>query len=366
MKKSASTWRIFPAAATALALIAMALGVAACGDGSSSSDASSAALVDTVVGAGASFPYPLYSKWGVQYAATGGAKLNYQSIGSGGGISAVNAGTVDFGASDAPLEEADLTADGLVQFPLCVGGVVPVVNLDGISDGQLRLTAETLAGIYNGDIAKWNDPAIAADNPGVKLPSDKVNVVHRSDSSGTTWIFTQYLTAAAPDVWKAGADKEVPWPTGVGGKGNEGVATSVQQLSGSIGYVEYAYAKQAEMISAQMQNAAGAFVRPSLESFRSAASQADWKGSLPSMYLVLVNQPGKATWPIAGASFILVHADQQDAARALSMMSFFDWAYTSGAETAESLDYVPIPTKVYSLVESKVWPGITVSGTSVW
>jgi phosphate transport system substrate-binding protein len=367
MNKSASPWRLLLVAATALALIAMALFVVACGgSGSSSSGASSAATADTIVGAGASFPYPLYSKWGEEYGATGGAKLNYQSIGSGGGISAVTAKTVDFGASDAPLEEADLTSAGLVQFPMCVGGVVPVVNIDGVADGQLKLTADLLAKIYNGDITTWNDPAIAAENSGVTLPSSKINVVHRSDSSGTTWIFTNYLTAAAPDVWKAGADKEVPWPTGVGGKGNEGVAASVKQLSGSIGYVEYAYAKQAQMTTVQMQNKDGAFVKPSLTAFESAAAKADWKASLPSMFLILVDQPGKATWPITGASFILVQKDQQDAGRAQAMMSFFDWAYKNGAETAQSLDYVPIPQNVYDLVQTDVWKNVTISGTPVW
>ena len=249
---------------------------------------------------------------------------------------------------------------------MCVGGVVPVVNIDGVTDGQLKLNADLLAKIYNGDITTWNDPAITAVNPGVNLPASKINVVHRSDSSGTTWIFTNYLTAAAPGVWTAGADKEVPWPVGVGGKGNEGVAASVQQLSGSIGYVEYAYAKQAKMVTVQMQNKDGAFVKPTLDSFEAAASQADWKGSLPSMYLVLVDQPGKTTWPIAGASFILVQKDQQDAARGQAMMSFFDWAYKNGGEAAKALDYVPIPKSVYDLVESDVWKNVTVSGTPVW
>ena len=257
----------------------MALAVAACGGASSGGRRSGPA--DTIVGAGASFPYPLYSKWGEEYAATGGAKLNYQSIGSGGGISAVKAKTVDFGASDAPLEQAELDADGLVQFPLCVGGVVPVVNIEGVADGQLKLTADLLARIFNGEITSWNDPAVAAVNAGVTLPDTKINVVHRSDSSGTTWIFTNYLAAAAPGVWKAGADKEVPWPTGVGGKGNEGVAASVQQLSGSIGYVEYAYAKQAAMTSVQMQNKDGAFVAASLEAFRGRCRRGRLAGQPP-------------------------------------------------------------------------------------
>jgi phosphate transport system substrate-binding protein len=369
MKKSASPRRLLPVAAVALALVALALTAAACGGGDASASGGvpgSGSSSDTIVGAGASFPYPLYSKWGEEYAATGGAKLNYQSIGSGGGISAIKAGTVNFGASDAPLEEAELSESKLVQFPLCVGGVVPVVNIEGVADGQLKLTADLLAKIYNGDITTWADPAIVAVNSGVQLPDTKINVVHRSDSSGTTWIFTHYLEAAAPGVWKAGADKEVPWPTGVGGKGNEGVAASVQQLSGAIGYVEYAYAKQAQMVAVQMQNQDGEFVAPSIGAFEAAASQADWEASLPSMYLILVDQPGKETWPIAGASFILVQADQQDAARAKSMLDFFDWAYTNGAATAKSLDYVPIPQNVYDLVQSDAWTGVTSGGAPVW
>ena len=363
MKKSASPRRLIRAATTALALVVMALAVAACGGSSGGGSQSSA---DTIVGAGASFPYPLYSKWGEEYAGTGGAKLNYQSIGSGGGISAVKAGTVDFGASDAPLEEQELNDSGLVQFPLCVGGVVPVVNVEGVADGQLKLTADLLSRIYNGEITSWNDPAVAAVNAGVTLPDAKINVVHRSDSSGTTWIFTNYLAAAAPGVWKAGADKEVPWPTGVGGKGNEGVAASVQQLSGSIGYVEYAYAKQAAMTSVQMQNKDGAFVAASLEAFEAAAAEADWQASLPSMYLILVDQPGATTWPIAGASFILMQKEQQDAVRGKASLDFFDWAYTNGAATATSLDYVAIPQTVYDLVQSDVWPDITSAGTALW
>ena len=366
MNKTARPWRLLLVAAIALALVAMALGVAACGSGSSSSSSSAAATADTIVGAGASFPYPLYSKWGEEYGTTGGAKLNYQSIGSGGGISAITAKTVDFGASDAPLAEADLNTGGLVQFPMCVGGVVPVVNITGVTDGQLKLNADLLAKIYSGTITMWNDAAITALNPGVTLPATKISVVHRSDSSGTTWIFTNYLQAAAPGVWKAGADKSVSWPTGVGGKGNEGVAASVKQLSGSIGYVEYAYAKQATMVTVQMQNKDGAFVKPTLASFEAAASQADWKASLPSMFLILVDQPGKTTWPIAGASFILVQKDQQDASRAQAMLSFFDWAYKNGTSAATSLDYVAIPKSVYTLVENDVWKDITVSGTPVW
>jgi phosphate transport system substrate-binding protein len=336
--------------AGALALTAMTLAVAACG-GSTTSDAGAATTADTIVGAGASFPYPLYSKWGEQHAGTGGAKLNYQSIGSGGGISAVKAGTVDFGASDAPLEQSDLDADGLVQFPLCVGGVVPVVNVEGVADGQLKLTADLLAKIFNGDIATWNDPAIAAENSGVQLPDTRINVVHRSDSSGTTWIFTNYLTAAAPDVWTAGADKEVPWPTGVGGKGNEGVAASVQQLNGSIGYVEYAYAKQNKLAVANMINREGSSVAPRDETFAAAAAGADWTKA-PGMYLVLTDQAGRQSWPMTGASFILMHKVQAKPDNAKEVLKFFDWSFKNGGKMADELDYVPMPDPVVKLIQS--------------
>jgi phosphate transport system substrate-binding protein len=369
--------RFATSAAVALAIVALALAIAACGgSGSSGGGGTPAPAIsgftpvpmtpDTMLGAGASFPAPLYMKWGSDYAPTSGVKLNYQSIGSGGGIAAIEAKTVDFGASDAPLEESELTANGLAQFPMVVGGVVLVVNLSGVADGQLKLTADVVASIYMGKTTMWNDASIASLNPGVTLPATKINVVHRSDGSGTTWIFTHYLTDAAGTIWTAGADKEIPWPIGVGGKGNEGVAASVQRLSGSIGYVEYAYAKQTGMTTTQIQNKDGAWVKPSIESFASAAANADWKTSLPSMYLVLVNQPGQATWPITGASFILMQKDQSDASRAKTVLTFFDWCYTSGAPAATALDYVPIPANVYKLVEKQVWPTVTVSGTPVW
>lgn len=365
MKRSTKVRRVW----APLALVAVALGLlaAACGGSGSPSDAgASGGGGATIVGAGASFPAPLYSKWGTDYNGVSGHKLNYQSIGSGGGISAIEAKTVDFGASDAPLAEADLKANGLVQFPMCVGGVVPVVNLKGVSDGQLKLTADVLAGIYAGKITTWNDPSITALNPGVSLPSSKINVVHRSDGSGTTWIFTNYLTAAAGDVWTSGADKEIDWPVGVGGKGNEGVAASVQQLSGSIGYVEYAYAKQTQMTTVQVKNKAGAWVKPSLETFTAATRNADWKSSLPSMYLVLVDQAGKDTWPITGASFILVRKDQSDAARAKAMLQYFDWAFSNGQTAARSLDYVPMPSSTVKLIEDNVWADLTAGGSAVW
>jgi phosphate transport system substrate-binding protein len=376
MKTTTRSVRLMFLVAGVLALAAAAGAVAGCGSSSSSSTGNPAPAIsgftqvpmssDTILGAGASFPAPLYMKWGSDYSGTSGVKLNYQSIGSGGGISAIEAKTVDFGASDAPLKESDLTANGLAQFPMVVGGVVVVVNLNGVTDGQLKLSPDVLASIYMGKTTMWNDASITTLNPGVKLPATNINVVHRSDGSGTTWIFTHYLTDAAGSIWTAGADKEIPWPVGVGGKGNEGVATSVQQLSGSIGYVEYAYAKQTGMTTTQLQNKAGAWVKPSIASFTAAAANADWKASLPSMYMVLVNQPGKTTWPITGASFILMQKDQADAARGKAALELFNWAYTNGAAAATSLDYVAIPASVYDLVQKQVWPTVTVSGTPIW
>jgi phosphate transport system substrate-binding protein len=377
MKKSARSWRLVLLVAAVLAIAALAVAVTGCGGSSTSSASGTPApaisgftpvpmTADTILGAGASFPAPLYMKWGSDYNGVAGVKLNYQSIGSGGGISAIEAKTVDFGASDAPLEQADLDANGLAQFPMVVGGVVIVVNLNGVADGQLKLTPDVLASIYMGTVTTWNDPAIVKVNSGVKLPSTKINVVHRSDGSGTTWILTHYLSDAAGSIWTAGADKEISWPLGVGGKGNEGVAASVQQLSGSIGYVEYAYAKQTGMTTTQLQNKDGQWVKPSIASFNAAAANADWKASLPSMYMVLVNQAGAQTWPISGASFILVQKDQPDASRAKATLDFLNWGYTSGAAGATALDYVAIPADVYKLVQSDVWPTITVSGTPVW
>jgi phosphate transport system substrate-binding protein len=378
MKISTRSWHFMVLVAAAVAIVAGAVALGGCGSSTSSSTSSSPSApaaptltpvsmtADTIVGAGASFPAPLYMKWGSEYNGVAGIKLNYQSIGSGGGISAIEAKTVDFGASDAPLEEADLTTNGLAQFPMVVGGVVVVVNLNGVSDGQLKLTADVLASIYMGKTTMWNDPSITKLNPGVTLPATKITVVHRSDSSGTTWIFTHYLTAAAPSVWTAGADKIVPWPVGIGGNGSAGVATSVQQLSGSIGYVEYAYAKQTGMTTTQLQNKAGAWVKPSIASFSAAAANANWKASLPSMYMVLVDQPGAKSWPITGASFILVQKSQSDAAIAKQMFDWFNWNFTSGASAATALDYVPIPSAVYDLVQKQVWPTVTANGSPVW
>ena len=365
MRKFVRHRRTVIAVALGAVLGVATLAFAACGgDGSSGSGLPGSGSGDTIVGAGASFPYPLYSKWGSEYNNLNGVKLNYQSIGSGGGISAIQAKTVDFGASDAPLEPAELEAAGLMQWPQTVGGVVLVVNLDGVETNQFRLTAELVARIYNGDIKDWGDPAIAAVNEGLTVPAGKINVVHRSDGSGTTWIFTKYLAAAAGDTWTLGGDKEIAWPVGVGGKGNEGVAASVQQLKGAIGYVEYAYAKETGLVTTRLQNADGEWVAPSLEAFGEAAAQADWAGA-KDFYLALVDQPGATTWPITGASFILVQKEQQDADRAKGILQFFDWAFTDGGASAESLDYVPIPENVYRLVE-KQWETITAGGAQVW
>ena len=322
MKKSSRAGRRVALAAVVATMVML---VAACGGGSSTGTIPGASgpakTGDTILGAGASFPAPLYSKWGSDYNGVSGIKLNYQSIGSGGGISAIKAKTVDFGASDAPLEQADLESSGLAQFPMVVGGVVLVVNIEGVADGQLKLTPDAVAGIFMGTITSWDDPAITAANPGLKLPAGTINVVHRSDGSGTTWIFTHYLTAAAGDVWTAGADKEIAWPIGVGGKGNEGVAASVQQLSGSIGYVEYAYAKQTGMATTQLQNKDGMWVKPSHRHLRRRRRQRGLGGQ-PAEHVrwCWSTSPGKQSWPITGASFILVQKEQADAARAKTML----------------------------------------------
>jgi phosphate transport system substrate-binding protein len=358
--------------ATVLAIVTViATGCGGSSDANSSSGSATTPLPPltsgTIVGAGATFPQPLYSKWGEDYASVSDVKLNYQGIGSGGGIQAIEAETVDFGASDAPLPQADLEANGLVQFPMVIGGVVMVVNLEGVRPGGITLDAETLAGIFNGDITVWNDPAIAKLNAGVSLPSTAINVVHRSDSSGTTWIFTNYLTAAAGDTWKAGADKEVTWPTGVGAKGSSGVAATVQQVAGSIGYVDQAYAFQNDMTYTKLVNGDGKVVGPSLVTIGSAALHADWKKAAgEGFYVLMVNTPGAESWPITGASFILMRKDAQDAARAKATLDFFDWAYTQGDQSAGDLTYVPIPKLVYSMVEKSAWTQITAGGQSVW
>ncbi|HUO23012.1 MAG TPA: phosphate ABC transporter substrate-binding protein PstS [Caulobacteraceae bacterium] len=307
-----------------------------------------------ISGAGATFPAPVYAKWAELYKAGTGIGLNFQAIGSGGGIKQIEAKTVDFGASDKPMKQADLDANGLYQFPTVMGGVVPVMNLPGIEPGQIKLTGAVLAGIYIGDIKTWTDPRIASLNPGVKLPNLPITVVHRSDGSGTSFIFTTYLAQKSP-AWatKVGGNDAVDWPTGLGGKGNDGVAAFTKQTIGSIGYVEYAYAKQNHLTYALMQNKAGAFVAPTAAAFAAAASGADWSKA-PGNYLLLLDQPGAASWPITAATFILVYKNQTNPASGKAVLSFFDWDYKNGDAAAEQLDYVPLPAPVKAMMR-KQW-----------
>ena len=310
----------------------------------------------TINGAGATFPYPVYGQWAWLYNKETGVKLNYQSIGSGGGIKQISAKTVDFGASDAPLKDEDLAKDGLVQFPMVIGGVVPVVNIAGIATRQMKLSGAVLGDIYLGKITKWNDAAIAGLNPGLKLPDAQIAVVRRADGSGTSFIFTNYLSKVN-EQWKSkvGEGTAVKWPTGAGGKGNEGVAAFVQRLPNSIGYVEYAYAKQNKMTYPLLQNAAGNFVAPDDASFKAAAAGADWA---KSFYQILTNQPGKEAGPITGATFIVMHARQDKPQQAAAALRFFDWAYKNGDQTALELDYVPMPDSVKSAARRQ-WAKIT-------
>jgi len=317
-------------------------------------------------GAGATFPYPLYSKWAYEYNKKTGLKMNYQSIGSGGGIKQIKAKTVDFGASDAPLDPKELDSSGLLQFPMAIGGVVPVVNIEGLAPGGLNLTPETLAGIYLGKIKKWNDPVVASVNPGVKLPDAAITVVHRADGSGTTWIFTNYLDKASKEWHDAvGFGTAVRWPAGVGGKGNEGVATYVKRIKNSIGYIEFAYAVQNKLTHTKLKNRSGAFVEPTAESFMDAAAGADWKGT-PGFALVLTDQAGPKAWPIAGATFILVYKNPENCENAGMVLEFFDWAYKNGSGMAKGLDYVPIPAKVYGIMEDAWSKEIRCGGKPLW
>jgi len=313
---------------------------------------STTAAATDITGAGATFPYPIYAKWADDYKKETGIGMNYQSIGSGGGIKQITAKTVDFGASDMPLKPEELDKSGLMQFPTVIGGAVPVVKLAGIEPGQLKLDGRTLGDIYLGKIEKWNDAAIAKLNPGVKLPATAISVVHRSDGSGTTFIWSNYLSKVN-DEWKSkvGEGTAVNWPTGVGGKGNEGVASYVQRIEGSIGYVEYAYAKQNKMAYIVLKNKEGEYVAPSAKAFASAAAGADWKGAA-GMYLILTDAPGKASWPVAGATFILMHKAQEKPENGKEVLKFFNWAYSKGDNMAEELDYVPLPDAVVKLIET--------------
>ena len=327
----------------------------------------SAAFATDITGAGATFPYPIYAKWAEAYKANTGTKMNYQSIGSGGGIKQIIAKTVDFGASDMPLTPEALEKDGLMQFPAVMGGVVPVINVSGVEAGQLKLDGTVLADIFLGKITKWNDAAIAALNADVKLPDAVITVVHRSDGSGTTFIFTNYLTKVSDD-WKktVGEGTAVSWKAGTGGKGNEGVASYVQRIKNSIGYVEYAYALQNKMIYTQLKNRDGQFVKPDDSSFKAAAAGADWEHAV-GFYELLTNEPGKASWPITGATFILMHKVQDKPEAALSVLSFFDWAYANGNEMAAALDYVPIPDKLQKLVRAAWKKEIKAAdGKAIW
>ena len=306
-----------------------------------------------ITGAGATFPYPIYAKWADAYKKSTGIALNYQSIGSGGGIKQITAKTVDFGASDMPMKGEDLDKAGLIQFPAIIGGVVPVYNIRGVDSGRLRLTGDVLARIYLGQIRTWNDPAIAAINPGVTFPAEAITVVARSDGSGTTFIFVNYLSKVSPE-WKnsVGEGTSVKWPTGVGGKGNEGVASYVSRLNGSIGYVEYAYAKQNRLAVAQMQNRDRQYVLPDDLTFKAAAAGAEWTKT-PGMGVILTDQPGKASWPMSGASFILMHVKQDRPQQGRAVIQFFDWAFKNGAAMADELDYVPIPAAVIPHIQSQ-------------
>jgi len=320
----------------------------------------------TINGAGASFPFPVYSQWAFKYNELTGMKLNYQSIGSGGGIAQIKAKTVDFGASDAPLSLDELNEAGLVQFPMIMGGVVPVVNIADVQPGALKLSNDVLANIFLGKITKWNDAAIAELNADVTLPDLDITVVYRSDGSGTTNIFTDYLSKVSAE-WKeqVGVGKTVEWPVGVGGKGNEGVAANVQQLDGSIGYVEYAYALQNKLSDVALKNREGNVVNATISAFQAAAANADWQNA-PGFALFLTDQPGKDSWPITGVSYILMYKEQANAENAAAMLKFFDWCFMHGTDIATGLHYVPMPENVVKMVEQTWTDQVKINGAPAW
>lgn len=313
-----------------------------------------AAFAADITGAGATFPFPIYSKWADAYKKETGNGLNYQSIGSGGGIKQIQAKTVTFGASDAPLKPEQLEKDGLVQWPMVMGAIVPVVNIEGVKPGEMVFDGETLASIYLGKITKWDDAAIKKLNPNLKLPSDAITVVRRSDGSGTTFNFTNYLSKASAD-WKSkvGEGTAVEWPVGVGAKGNEGVSGNIGQTKNSIGYVEYAYAKQNKLTYTGLVNKSGKPVQPTVEAFQAAASNADW-AKAPGYYVILTDQPGDKSWPITAATFILMHKEPTDKAASKEALKFFAWAFKNGDKMAQELDYIPMPDPVVKLIE-KTW-----------
>ncbi len=314
----------------------------------------SPAWAQQITGAGSTFVYPVLAKWASEYAKTSGVQINYQSIGSGGGIAQIKAGTVDFGATDAPLTAAELQKAGLAQFPIVIGGIVPVVNLPDIKAGELKLSGPVLADIYLGKIKKWNDPEIAELNPDMKLPNEPIYVVHRSDGSGTTYNFVNFLSKVSPE-WKqkVGIGTAIAWPTGVGGKGNEGVAAYVKRIKGSIGYVEYAYVIQNKMTYALIQNAARSYPQPSGSTFQAAAASADWQ-SVQDFDLVMTNAPGKDAYPLAASTFMLMRTQPKNPQASKAAIAFFTWALDHGQELAESLDYVPLPTALVAQIESYI------------
>ena len=319
-----------------------------------------------ISGAGATFPYPVYDKWAKAYMQKVKSNLTYQPVGSGSGIAQIKAGAVDFGASDEPLRIEELKKDELLQFPMIMGGIVPVINIQGIRNGRLKLTPELLADIFLGKIRKWNDQRIMAVNQDLRLPDQEITVAHRADGSGTTWIFTNYLSKVSRE-WQTriGNDKSVSWATGVGARGNQGVAALVKKISGSIGYVEYAYASRDKINCVQLQNSAGRFVAPTMDTFRSAAVNATWDEA-QGFYTVLTDQPGEKSWPIMGVSYILIHTNQPNSEKALAMMKFFDWCYRQGQNLAIDLNYVPIPPKVYDRVQFQWSKAIFVNDIPVW
>ena len=329
---------VFKAKRVALALAALAI--------------AATAVAADISGAGATFPYPIYSKWADAYKQQTGIGLNYQSIGSGGGIKQIKAKTVTFGASDMPLEAKDLQEAGLVQFPMIIGGVVPVVNIKGVQPGQMLLDGATIAQIYLGDITKWNDPRIKKLNPALALPATAIAPIYRSDGSGTNFLFSNFLSNSLPKFKETiGANTSVQWPVGIGAKGNEGVANMTTQTDGAIGYVEFAYAKQNKMAYANLINSTGKKVSPNAESFQAAAANADWANA-PGFHLILTNQPGDKSWPITGASFILLHSTPPDPAATAAALKFFDWAFKNGGEMAAALDYVPLPESLVAQVRN--------------
>lgn len=339
--------------------IAAAALLAGCGTKSGDNSAQVAGSgAQQVTGAGSTFVYPVLSAWAADYQKQSGTSVNYQSIGSGGGIAQIKAGTVDFGATDQPLDSKELAVSGLAQFPVVIGGVVPVVNIAGIKPGQVRLTGPVLADIYAGKIKSWNDPAIARLNSGLSLPAASITVVHRSDGSGTSFNFTHYLSQVSP-TWKSGTGegKSVSWPAGVGGKGNEGVAGYVKQIPNSIGYVEYAYVLQNNMSYALLQNSAGAFVAPSADSFQAAAASADWKNA-EDFFLVMTNAPGANAYPITASTFIVMHKQPKDKARSDAALTFFRWALEHGQPQAQKLDYVPLPADLVQQIHTYIGASI--------